>query len=466
MRVLLVNPTQQNVYGKGVAPPYPPLGLLYVASSLEHSGCQVQVLDWDADIASPTVLYRFLADYRPELVGITSTTPQIGSALALASMVKEMSGAWVVLGGAHPSALPGEVLSHQPVDFVVVGEGEQTASELVRGLQRGDLEEIDGLWYKEGGEVRANPPRSLRRDLDGLAFPAHHLLKSRRKYSPPEALSSRWVSLITSRGCPHGCSFCATPGLLGKTVRRRTVEDVLTEIEEEIERFGVHEVHIADDCFTSDRKWVLALCRALKDLSKELSLYLMNGLRADQVDHELLSSLKEVGLKNVGFGVESGSEQILRRCRKGLSLEKVRESFALSKSLGLSTWGFFILGLPGETQQTAQQTIDFALSVDPDYAKFFFLVPYPGTEVWDELSEGGLITDREFSHYGLYSRPVFRLPTMNEQEMERLLYRAYREFYLRPKKIARHLLSVRSLTGMRLKLRGALFLRRFLATPC
>ncbi len=466
MRVLLVNPTQQNVYGKGVPPPYPPLGLLYVASSLEHSGCQVQFLDWDADIASPTVLYHLLQDYRPELVGITSTTPQIGSALVLASMVKEMSAARVVLGGAHPSALPGEVISHQSVDFVVVGEGEQTASELVRGLQEGDLEGIDGLWYKEGGEVRANPPRNLRRDLDGLAFPAHHLLKNRRRYSPPEALSLRWISLITSRGCPHGCSFCATPRLLGKTVRRRTVEDVVTEIEESIGRYGVNEIHIADDCFTSDRNWVLALCSALKNLSEELSLYLMNGLRADQVDYELLRSLKEIGLKNVGFGVESGSEEILRRCRKGLSLEKVRESLALSESLGLSTWGFFILGLPGETRETAEQTINFALSLDPDYAKFFFLVPYPGTEVWDEFSERGLITDREFSNYSLYSRPVFRLPTLNEQEMEGLLYRAYREFYLRPKKIVRHLLTARSLTGMRVKLRGALFLRRFLATPC
>ncbi len=462
MRVLLVNPTQQNIYGRGIPPPYPPLGLLYIASSLEEAGSEVQFLDWDVDGTSAPLFRSRLREYEPQLVGITSTTPQVGAAFSIASMVKEVSGASVALGGAHASALPEEAISNEAIDFVVVGEGEEAVKELVLGLERRNFQGIAGLWYKENGRVRANRPRGPVGNLDALPFPARHLLRNRWRYSPPEALSPRWISLITSRGCPFGCTFCAAPELFGRRTRRRSVRGVVSEIREAVETFGAREIHIADDCFTSHREWVLDFCRALRELGGKLSLYFMNGLRADQVDYELLHSLKAVGLRNVGFGVESGSEEVLGRSKKGLSLEKVRESYRVSKSLGLSTWGFFIIGLPGETSETAEETIEFALAVDPDYAKFFFLVPYPGTEIWDELCEGGLITDHEYSNYGLYSRPVFRLPTMDQGEMERLLRRAYRRFYLRPKKILRHLVTLRSPTAVKLKLRGGLFLRRLL----
>lgn len=462
MRILLVNPTQQNVYGRGIPPPYPPLGLLYLASSLEAAGSEVQVLDWDVDVASAAPFCRHLRESKPELVGITSTTPQIDAAFSIGRMVKEVCGSKVVLGGAHPSALPEETVSDESVDFVVVGEGEETLRDLAEGLARQDLEGIQGLWHKEDGSPRANRPRKSLPNLDGLPFPARHLLRNRNRYSPPEALSPRWISLIASRGCPHLCSFCATPRLFGRQIRRRSVGNVVSEIEQEVERFGTREVHIADDCFTSDRRWVLEFCTAVRESGLKLSFYFMNGLRADQVDREMLSSLKDIGLKNVGFGVESGSNDVLRRSGKELNLETVRESFSLAKSLGLSTWGFFILGLPGETRETVERTIGFALSVDPHYAKFFFLVPFPGTDVWGELEEDGLITDHKYSNYGLYSRPVFRLPSMSEKEMEDSLRRAYRRFYLRPTKAIRHLLTANSLVGLRLKLKGGLFLRRFL----
>lgn len=461
MRVLLVNPTQQNVYGRGVPPPYPPLGLLYIASSLHELDCEVDLVDWDADGFSPGSFSQHLNGYDPQLVGLTATTPQIGSALALARLVKEASNARVVVGGSHASALPEETVAHRWVDFVVVGEGEETIKELLLALDKEEYGTIRGLWYKEHGEPRGNPIRAPVESLDALPFPARHLLRNPRRYSPPEGGLARWVSLISSRGCPERCTFCATPRLFGRKLRRRSVESVLAEIEEGVRTFGAREVHIADDCFTSDREWIVRFCSALARLGRRLSLYFLNGLRADQVDYDLLSALRGVGLRNVGFGVESGNQGILNRCRKGFSLERVRESFRVSKSLSLSTWGFFVLGLPGETVKTVQDTMDFALELEPDYAKFFTLVPYPGTRLWDEFSKNGLITDYEYSHWGLYSKPVFRLPTMDEGELERLLLLAYRRFYLRPKKLLHHL-RFRSLTELRLKLRGLRFLKKFL----
>jgi anaerobic magnesium-protoporphyrin IX monomethyl ester cyclase len=175
------------------------------------------------------------------------------------------------------------------------------------------------------------------------------------------------------------------------------------------------------------------------------------------VDFEVLSALKSIGVKNVGFGIESGNERILKNIKKGIRKDTVRGAMKVAKNLKFETWGFFIVGLPGETAETVRETIDFAKELDPDFAKFLILKPFPGTEVFSQLRSKDLIDDFDYSHYGVYTPPVHHLETMSSDEILKCKIRAFREFYLRPRKIIRHILRIKNLTSLRTALRGLLF---------
>lgn len=460
MRILLVNPSQHAIYGRGIAPPYAPLGPLYVAAALERAGHEVAFFDHDIDSSRGAGLSTLLSEFGPQIVGISTTTPTFGSAVRIARVAKHLSGSTVVLGGAHPSLAPEDVLRHEEVDVVVVGEGERTMVEVAGHLSRGDgsLEEIRGICYRQRGGFAATPARAPEPDLDAIPFPARHLVRNPDAYSPPDAIAGPFVTLLASRGCAHRCTFCSTPALFGPRVRRRTVANVMAEIEECVDRYGIREVHLADDCFTSDPEWVLRFCAGLAERELGLNLFFMNGLRADQVDRPLLSALKGVGLVNVGFGVESGSQTVLDRARKGLRLPRVEESLAIANELGLTTWAFFMIGLPGEDEGTVGDTVRMAKRLDPDFAKFFIFKPYPGSEAYALLDAQGLIFDRCPDHYGLYGPPVHRLPGLSESRLAHWFRRANIEFYLRPGKILRHLFRLRSLAQLRLNLRALRFL--------
>jgi len=264
MRILLINPSQWQIYGRRMAPAYPPLGLLYIAASLEESRQEVQFLDIDADEIGEKSLLSFLQKYNPELVGITAVTPTFKEALRISRIVKNWKEIPIILGGVHVTLNPEATLNHKEIDMVVIGEGEETVKELVERLERGeDLRGVKGLWFKSDGKIIKNPRRPLLENLDLLPFPARHLLKHPERYYPPDALHRPFISLLTSRGCPGKCTFCCVPYLYGQRVRRRGVKGVLAEIEEAINKYAIREVHIADDCFTSNKNWV-------KDYSREV----------------------------------------------------------------------------------------------------------------------------------------------------------------------------------------------------
>ncbi len=462
MRALLVNPSQFRAYGVRMPTPYPPLGLLYVAAVLRRAGFEPSFID--ADLAGAQGIRRALVDFDPELIGLTATTPVFSDAEAIARQAAEAApNALRIIGGPHATADPEGALRSGVFHAAVIGEGEETVAELAGRLRASsreiDLEGIRGLWFRrpqEGGIVR-NPRRPLIADLDTLPRPARDLLPSLAAYSPPDAQRSPVATIMASRGCAGKCTFCCSPAAFGGLVRYRSVGDVVAEIGEAIERHGAREIHFADDSLTEDRQWTLDLCEALLSAHFPVDYMFMNGLRVDRADRELLESLRSIGMQNVGFGIESGSPLILSRLRKEIDLDQAFDTIQLAKALGFATWCYFLFGSPGETDDTALETIDFAKRANPDFAKFFVFKPFPGTSAYKELAASGHLVRYDPDRTGIYTAPVHRVEEMEPERMMYWLRRANREFYLRPRKVADHLRRIRSVTQLRLNLRSLRF---------
>lgn len=232
----------------------------------------------------------------------------------------------------------------------------------------------------------------------------------------------------------------------------------MAEIRQWVETYGVKEIHFLDDVITANPRFVKQLCALLRNEPYRIHLEVANGLRADMVSESILRDLQSVGLKNVGFGVETGSDRIATLIKKGITKDQVRKAMAIAKKIGLETWCFFILGLPGDDRHTIQETIDFAIELDPKFAKFLILKPFPGSEVYYQLDEKGLIDSRDYALYGVYTSPVHHLETLSAFEILKFQQQAFRKFYLRPHKMWEHLRGLRSWGRWLSFLRGILFI--------
>ena len=453
-RVLLINPSQEGVYGKMGNPDYPPLGLSYIGAVIERDGYPVNIIDMSAaDIA-----LEKLADIGKsyDVIGITATTPTFKSANQVAGMIKKHTKAITVLGGIHATIAPEECMQSENIDFLVKGEGEETVLELLKALKsnKKDYQNIKGISYKENGSIIHNEKRALIKDLDALPLPARHLF-NHRKYAYPDSLLSPVMPIISSRGCPHGCTYCCTKLIFSRRVRLRSAINIVDEIEFLLKNYKVKEVHFWDDNFTSKKQRVLEVYEELRSRKIKLKFAFPNGLRVDQVDEDILTWMKKMGVYSVAFGVESGNQIVLDNVKKGTKLDQIRKAYKLAKRLGLETWGFFMLGLPGEDRKTIYDTIQFAKEIDPDVAKFHILKPYPGTEVFEQLKDSGMITDFDFSQYGIHTRPVHRLSKLSEDDLLELSKIAYRQFYFRPAKIIRHVLRMKSFERFKVNMKTA-----------
>lgn len=444
MKIWLVNPSYRSVYGNFTAPEHPPLGLASIAAILIREHHDVRIIDFDAERLDNEQFALVLKTEKPDVVGITATTPVISNAFSIAQVVKDHTAAFTVIGGVHATLLPMDCAKCPAVDFVVIGEGDLTFLELVNGIENhDDLSSIKGLVYKDKDKIHQNMPRELIQDLDALPFPARQLLIN-HAYTYPDSLYYPAFPIITSRGCPGNCTFCTAKSVHGKAFRCRSAENVLDEIEMLIRDYGAKEIHIWDDNFITNRKRVFAFRDGILRRNIKTHIAFPNGIRADCISNEILQALKDSGTFSIAIGVESGCQRILDSVQKGISLEQIEMAFIAAKKLKLETWGFFLLGLPGEDAETINQTIEFALKLDPCVAKFHILKPFPGSDVYNQLNERGLITDGCYDHYGLHTAPVHRLPTVTAEELLMWQKNAYRRYYLRPSKILREIMRLKT----------------------
>ncbi len=388
---------------------------MYLASVLRDHGHSVEVLDLLISEPRPEKLSLTVKEHDPDLVGITSVTMTFPMATRIASWTKEAkSSAIVALGGPHVTFVPERSLTECPeADLVVRGEAEETILELVEALDEGrDLREVRGITFRDGGGFFSTPERPLLRELDSLPPPAWDLLPLARY----RVLRGK-VGVLSSRGCPYGCIFCVGHKMVGKKGRFRDPAKVVDEMEWLAKR-GFTSIGIDDDLFTLKRSHALAICEELK--SRRLPITWHTFARVDTVDEELLGAMAEAGCTDLLYGVESGSQEILDRIGKKITLEQVRKAVRMAENAGIRVFASFILGLPGETRDSLKLTSDFARSLGCKYG-FHVLSPFPGTKIWEDPKAFGIrILTERWDHYDA-NRVITLTDGVNPREVERIL---------------------------------------------
>lgn len=392
MRVLLIQPsaTRKKLIF---------LGLGYIAAVLEQRGDQVEILDLGLERDPYDALVKKITHSKPDIVGVSTITPTYPAALKTLDTVKKIApGCITIMGGSHASILTDDVLKEPAVDIVVKGEGEVTIVELLSTLEKHhDLGEVDGISFKRNGQIIHNPYRPFINDLDSIPFPSIHLYKV-DKYSA-KINGRKAVSVITSRGCPFNCVYCYRGPAAGKKLRCRTPENVLKEIKFLKTMYGVNGIFFYDDNFTLDKNRAELICDML--IEEKLNILWTCQTRADCVELELLKKMKKAGCVELGFGVESGNQEILNLINKKIRKEKVLEAFKLTKEADICTRATFILGLPWETKDTIQETIDFAKELDPDFVEFYLATPFPGTKLRQIVKDKNLSLQENWSNCNL-----------------------------------------------------------------
>lgn len=431
----------------------PPLNLMYLAACLRRDGHEVDIVDLYAEPLSLERLFARVGRYSPDVVGLSSYTANVDQVLELARSLKgRFPKLVVVVGGIHASYLPQTVLASPHVDFVIRGEGEAVMPELVRALEVGaDFRAVKGLSWREGGMVVSNPPGELLLELDALPFPAYELVDLDRYYlSVTRAVTfGRVASILTMRGCPYRCSFCSHHYGYGLRVRKRSVSNVIDEIRLLREKYGVCEFQFEDSSFTCDPARVIEICAEIE--RQGLEIIWNCNVRADTASDVLFRAMKAAGCERILLGVESGSQRMLDAMKKSITLAQIREAVTLARKHKIGITCSFVLGTPGETRESAEETYRFALELDPDYAMFSSLVPSTGSELFDvAVREGAVDVEKAYGadFITVYSErdPIVAMSELSGEELGRLMERYTRGFYLRPRYILRRLLGLRNWT--------------------
>lgn len=458
MRVILASP-EAKVWSERK---HIPLGLGYLAAVLREGGHEVMI--YDAAIEDVGVEYYMdLAERRGkpyQMIGVTATTPLMPEAWEMAQIGKKR-GLITVLGGPHLTIMPLESMQapHSAyVDYVFKGEAEYSFLELVNLLDQGRRPEmVPGIHFRRGDEIVASPESPMIPDLDALPFPAHDLFKIDR-YTNLQPLTdgldrdARSFTILTSRGCPYKCTFCSKP-VTGDTWRARSVESVVAEWKWLVNGLGATEIGVTDDIWNLKLPRAKELCRRLVEEGLNTVPWVtVHGMKVNHTDLELFQLMKAAGCKRVGFGVENGDEHMLRNViRKGQTLDQVREAFINAKAANLQTMGFFIFGMPGDTEETMEKTIQLALELDPKLANFMLAAPFPGTVMYDQIVAGGQVFADTWGDFAIHEQKT-RF-TMNEGYDPELVVRkwreAYRRFYLyRPERVMEKMLFKENWTNL------------------
>lgn len=454
LRAMLVNPKFRLPIDTRTTPH---LGLAYLGAVTEEAGYEVII--FDADVEEEPI-EEAIRRYNPDIVGITANTPQVKMAWRTAAAIKSVKDVLVVLGGPHVSVLPAESTIHEDVDVVVRGEGEQVWIKLCKIVERGlninpdmaatelinaeysELQSLLGISYHtQDGEEHHNPDHPVIADLDALPFPAYHLFKMEKYTNLQPATDhidgAKSFSVMTSRGCPYRCTFCSQ-SIMPIKWRARSPESVMAEWDHLINTMGAQEIGVLDDSANIDVDRLNRIADLIieNDLNQVPWIF-VNGIRANLATPEFLGKLKHAGLKRTAFGVESGDPDVLLSIDKKIDHDTIRQAFKNAKSVGLETIGFFIIGLPGETEESMEATIKFACEVDPLVANFSMMTPYPGTKVYEIAKRQGRMLIEDWEDFVFFDgRARYEMDGMPAEMIERKWKEAYRRFYLRPHRIA------------------------------
>ncbi len=428
MKITLVNPPYPPKAHSH--PPFIPLGIAYLGAVAEKAGHEVTVIDCQAERLSYDTFRSRINKVSSDVVGLTATTLLYNSAKELLTIAKEAHpNATTIIGGSHATFWDKNTLQECPaLDIVVRREGEITFLEILQRLQQGkSLDGALGLTFRaKDGTIIRNLDRPFLQDLDSLPFPAYHLL-------PLEAfhrMGKTIFPLTTSRGCVQWCDFCSTVRMFGRGYRMRSPKNVVDEMEMLHDKYGESQFTFYDDAFTVNRDHVLQMCQEIR--TRKLKVTWDCETRVDLVDKELLQTMHDTGCLAVWFGVESGSEKILGQMNKKIKKDQTRTAFKTAQKTGLMTIASAIIGFPGETEETAWETINFIKELNPDDIGFYVATPYPGTPMYDEVINKGWLRITDFNRYDT-ATPTFETPWLSMERIREIRYKAHQQFYLRPR---------------------------------
>ncbi|OGO44921.1 MAG: hypothetical protein A2Z05_02120 [Chloroflexi bacterium RBG_16_60_22] len=434
MKVVLLNP-RLRTWSPNV---YVPLGLTYIAAVLQKEGHHVRIIDLNVEKIGDDSLKGILAD--AGIAGITGMITEYAEVIRVADLVKgAKDGLTVVLGGPLASTFPRELLEASRADLAVIGEGERTAVTLVAAIEKGgDLHNINGLAFKKDGKIEFTGPVEPITDLDSVPFPARDLLDMRRYLRDHfesfgikirEFGKIRSTNLISSRGCPYGCTFCFKD-MWGRQWRGRSPDNIIDEMELLNRNYGVNGFFFNDDTFVLNSKRVFEFCRRLGERGLNVAWY-GNG-RVNLMTREMLEAMYRAGCRGIAYGIESGNQEILDAMKKAETIEQVREVVKWTKEAGIHVTGYFMLGMLGETRQTIEKTLDFARELDLDFYGFSLTTPLPGTELYDAARAAGLVSGDK-TRLGEWSLHANANLTRDCTDSELVAFsnRAFKEFYLK-----------------------------------
>ena len=452
-KILLIQPpcSISKSYTKEIQPP---LGLGYIAAVLEKD-YEVKVLDaavegWHTEIPEGKDLFRyglsfdeikqFIDNYKPDVIGISCLfSMQSHNAHKIAQLAKDVNKSIItIMGGAHPTVLASKVLEDENIDYVVIGEGEYTMIRLLDQLKEGKgLTLVDGIGYREKSETVINKKTAFIDNLDELPYPARHLLNMKKYFSinMPHGVTTRRspnTSMITSRGCPAECIFCAIHSIWGKKFRARSADNVIKEIKHLKEVYGVREIQFEDDNLTFDKKRAMEIFDKMISEKLDMLWTTPNGVALWAMDEAMLLKMKEAGCYRLCLAIESGVQEVLHKIiNKPLDLEKAEHIIKLAHKYGFETDAFFVIGFPGETKEQIKQTFKFGRGLKVSNINYYIATPYPGTRLYDICVEGNyLVKDFESETLGV-KKGVISTPEFTPSELEKMVSSEKLFFYIR-----------------------------------
>lgn len=440
-----------------------PIGVATIAAVLRKNNFPITFLDPENQDMTTEGVVKKIKEEKPTVVGVSCVSANYNLTLEYLKAAKEI-GAYTVLGGNHASSGdPKKILEQASyVDFLLFGEADYTVLELCEFLEqkRSDFENILGLAYRKGTNVCVNGRRPFIDDIDKIPQPVWDLVDM-NKYTVSNFM---WrgrgaVPLMTSRGCPTFCIFCATSQVNGRKYRAQSAERVVADVEHLVKTYGTKYVVFVDDIFTINKDRVRKFCELM--IEKKIKVKWFCLARVNTVDRELLMLMKKAGCNWIEYGVEAGDEEVLKLLKKGITIEQARETFKVTREVGIKTLGTFMFGNPGETRETMERTISVAIELNPDIAQFSLIAPLPGTELWEKYKGTLYLLKDDLENsttYGINTQSsdlgyVHR--DFSAQELQEVLSSAFKRFYLRPTYAFGQILRMRSIHDLLYLVEGA-----------
>jgi radical SAM superfamily enzyme YgiQ (UPF0313 family) len=440
-KILFIKPPQRHFSSASA----PPMGFLYLSSYVKDKlpkEFEIKLIDMRiSSINNFERLRRYIEVYRPDIVGLSCCSDDDYYMRKISFLVKDIKkDTIVVVGGPHPTMYTYEVMSDRNIDFCIIGEGEITFYEFLKKYLLGEknFEDVKGLVYRRNEEIIINQPREFIEDLDLLPFPDWDLLEIER-YSSVRFLSmnvllkgKRYIGIVTSRGCPYRCAYCHE--IFGKKFRKRSKENIIEEIKILKEKYSIDELHVYDDIFNLDKKRLVEICNAIVENNIKINFAFPNGLRGDILDEELILKLKKAGAYMLTFALETASERLQKMINKNINIEKLKKNIIFADKIGLLTKCYNMLGFPTETIEEVNKTIKFNCSLPLCFASFFIVTVQKNTQLYDLVKKNypNFNVELEANQYYLPHKEYEKFVKL---PLKGLQLKAYRKFYLNPKRI-------------------------------